>query len=335
LQFVSSVLFLFVCAISIVGCDRNSSDDALSAEMAVPTDKEVSKNADESTLVLRETSEDVDALVSKLYEGKPVIHWAKPGLAPLFVYEGANAGRGIGDQMFGDVQALMPQFHHVNLRLNYPRLLEELRRGSDVCAILHRTQERERFMVFSQPVVITPSYQLYVSTKGLERFKQQTGWNGAPASFDQLLSKSNGLKMAVTPGQSYGADRDEILARHANKVELVKSFADQRALIKMLAANRMELVLGFPWVVNYATELLDIRADLVKVELNDVPQYEPAYIACADTVFGKRIVDVVDGISPSVHDRSKSYLTRWLTAKESQSYFGVYHAHFVEGKPLP
>ncbi len=312
-----------------------SSEDSLSAETAVSAGEEVSRNADETTAMLLETSEDSDALVSKLYEGKPVIHWAKPGLAPLFVHEGANAGRGIGDQMFGDVQALMPQFHHVNLRLNYPRLLEELRRGSDVCAILHRTPEREAYMVFSRPVVITPSYQLYVSVKGLERFKQQTGWNGAPASFDQLLSNSDGLKMAVTPGQSYGAERDEILARHANQVELVKSFADQRALIKMLAANRMELVLGFPWVVNYATELLDIRADLVKVELNDVPQYEPAYIACADTAFGKRIVDTVDGISPSVHDRSKSYLTRWLTAKESQSYFAVYHAHFVEGTPLP
>ena len=335
MQFVSLVLILLACAISIVGCEMKSSEDSQSTETTVSTTKPPSKSADASETVSFDSDEDIDALLSEVYEGKPVIHWAKPGLAPLFVHEGADAGRGIGDQMFGDVQALMPQFHHVNLRLNYPRLLEELRRGSDVCAILHWTPERDTFMVFSQPVVITPSYQLYVSVKGLTRFKQQTGWDGAPASFDQLLSKSRGLKMAVTPGQSYGAERDEIIARYVNRVELVKSFADQRALIKMLAANRMELVLGFPWVVNYATELLDIRADLVKVELNDVPQYEAAYIACADTAFGKRIVDAVDSISPSVHDRSKSYLTRWLTAKESQSYFGVYHAHFIEGAPLP
>ncbi|MGH1373630.1 MAG: hypothetical protein ACRBBW_16435 [Cellvibrionaceae bacterium] len=268
-------------------------------------------------------------------ENKPVVHWAKPGLAPLFIDDGTDEGRGIGDQMFVQVKDLMPQFYHVNLNLNYPRLLEELRKGSDVCAILHYNQERAKFMTYSKPVIVTPSYQLYVSSKGLEKFKQQTGWTGEPASFDELLLKSRGLKMAITPGQSYGAERDEILARHIDNVELIRSFADQEALVKMLAANRMDMVLGFPWVINYRLEQLDVRSDLVKVPLNDVSSYESAYIACADTALGRRVVSAVNAISPPIHDRSKSFLTRWLTAKESQEYYRVYQDYFNEGKALP
>jgi len=267
--------------------------------------------------------------------GKPTLYWAKPGLAPLFIDDGSDDGRGIGDQMFVQIQELMPQYHHVNLSLNYPRLLEELRKGSNVCAILHYTPERAKFMVYSQAVVVTPSYQLYVSAKALTRFKEKTGWAGASDSFDRLLSMSDGLKMAVTPGQSYGAERDEILGRHLDKVELVRSFANQETLVKMLAANRMDMVLGFPWVINYRVELLDVRSDLVKVPLNDVAQYEASYMACADTPLGRAVVKAIDEISPPVHDRSKSFLPRWLTAKESQLYYGVYHEYFFEAKSLP
>lgn len=266
---------------------------------------------------------------------KPVLQWAKPGLEPLFIDDGTDVGRGVGDQMFVQVQELMPQYDHVNLRLNYPRLLEELRKGSNVCAILHHTPEREKFMVYSQAVVVTPSYQLYVSTKALPRFKEKTGWAGESASFDQLLSMSHGLKMAVTPGQSYGAERDKILNRHFDKLEVIRSFADQEALVKMLAANRMDMVLGFPWVMNYRVEQLDIRSDMVKILLSDVAQYEASYIACADTPLGRSVVQSIDEISPPVHDRSKSFLPRWLTAKESQSYYTVYHEYFLEAKPLP
>ncbi len=321
--FVTSVV---LCAFSLLllGCDSSSKEG-------------IALNGGQLNSSDDDGSEFTQAVipVEKIPSEKPLLRWAKPGLAPLFIDDGSDEGRGIGDQMFVQAQELMPQFDHLNVRLNYPRLHEELRKGSDMCAILHYTQARDEFMVFSEPVIVSPSYQLYVSAKGLDKFKEKTGWQGGSASFDELLSKSYGLRLAVTPGQSYGIERDTILARYADRLELVRSFADHEALVKMLAANRIDMVLGFPWVVNYRLEQLDVRSDLVKVPLNDVPRYESAYIACADTGLGRRVIEAVNAISPPIHDRSKSFFTRWFTAKESQEYYGIYHDYFYENKALP
>mgnify|MGYP002700288134 CR=1 FL=1 len=330
-QSIFAVVVICLNAILLGGCDSSSRE-------AERIDAKSRTDALEVTVPTELTPDDLidtDLNHNAVNTARPLLHWAKPGLAPLFIANGSDQGRGMGDQMFVQVQELMPRYDHVNLSLNYPRLLEELRKGSNVCGILHYTPERARYMVYSRAVVVTPSYQLYVSAKALARFKEKTGWAGAPASFDQLMSMSDGLKMAVTPGQSYGAGRDEILNRHVDKVELIRSFADQEALVKMLAANRVDMVLGFPWVINYRAEQLDVRSDLVKIPLNDVAQYEASYIACADTPLGRDVVKAIDEISPPVHDRSKSFLPRWLTAKESQLYYGVYHEYFFEAKPLP
>jgi len=330
-QSVFAVAVVCVSAVFLTGCDSSSRDAGVVDRKNRAETSAAATQADLGGDGLGDSQSGSDAVEAS----RLTLHWAKPGLAPLFIDDGSDDGRGIGDQMFIQIQELMPQYNHVNLSLNYPRLLEELRKGSNVCAILHYTSERARYMAYSRAVVVTPSYQLYVSAKALTRFKEKTGWTGAPASFDQLLSMSDGLKMAVTPGQSYGVQRDEILNRHLDKVELVRSFADQEALVKMLAANRIDMVLGFPWVINYRAEQLDVRSDLVKVPLNDVAQYEASYMACADTPLGRDVVKAIDEISPPVHDRSKSFLPRWLTAKESQQYYGVYYEYFFEAKSLP
>ena len=316
-----SPVFAFVVCLSLCGCDTRQS---------APSDSAAVDHAKSVT-----TSEAVSGLEKTTQADLPLVQWAKPGLAPLFINSDEDREQGIGDQMFVQIQSEMPQFRHMNLFSNYARLLEEMRKGSDLCAILHKTPKREEFMVFSEPVVITPSYQLYISQKGMPRFIEKTGWDGNPIAFDDLLSRSRGLSLAVTPGQSYGVERDTIIERHLDKIELIRSFADHEALIKMLAAERMDMVLGFPWVVNYRLEKLDIRKDLVKIPLNDVAAFETAYIACSDTPVGRRVVDAVNAISPPVHDRAKSFLTRWLTAEESIAYYRVYHDFFIESVPLP
>jgi len=317
-----TVMTICISTLLLIACDTSSKDtDVTRVNASIPK-----VNANEALSIDPESEIHVDA---------PVIQWAKPGLAPLFIGAGADRDRGVGDQMFVEVQELMPQYKHVNLNLNFPRLLEELRKGSNVCAILHHTQERAAFSAYSQSVIVTPSYQLYVSAKGLKKFKEKTGWAGEPASFDKIMSKSRGLKIAITPGQSYGSERDKILNLHADKAEVIRSFANQETLVKMLAANRMDMMLGFPWVINYIMERLDAGADLIKVPLNDVVQYEASFIACADTPLGRAVVASINNIYPPVHARVKEALTRWLTEKETQAYYGVYQNYFFEAKPLP
>jgi len=66
-----------------------------------------------------------------------------------------------------------------------------------------------------------------------------------------------------------------------------------------------------------------------------VVQYEASFIACADTPLGRAVVASINNIYPPVHARVKEALTRWLTEKETQAYYGVYQKYFFEAKPLP
>lgn len=325
-QIVIAVIVICMSALFLLACDAPTKGSGSTGESNLSVVSTSDLYAGEAQSSDLESGIDI---------GKPVLRWAKPGLAPLFISDGADQGGGVGDRVFAQIQALMPQYHHVNLNLNYPRLLEELRKGSDVCAILYHSEEREKFVIYSQPIIATPSYQLYVSAKGLKRFKEKTGWTGGPVSFDDIMSKSKGLTIAITPGQSYGPDRDEVLARHADKAEVIKGYADQDTLVKMLVANRMDMVLGFPWVINYEVNLLEVSTELIKVPLQDMPPYETVFVACADTPLGRAAVAAINNISPPVHTRVKGLLSPWLTDEENQSYLEVYREYFLEGKPLP
>lgn len=321
-----TVIVTCVSTLFLVACDAPSESPDVAQGSNWPVVSTSDMYADEAK---------TQGLEGETHSDKPVLRWAKPGLAPLFIHDGPEQGRGVGDQVFTQIQELMPQYKHVNLSLNYTRLFEELRKGSDVCAILYHSPEREKFLVYSNPIILTPSYHLYVNAKGLEHFQRKTGWSGGEASFNDIMSKSKDFKIAITSNQSYGAERDEILARHADKAEVVRGFSDQDTLVKMLVANRMDMLLGFPWVINYEMNLLDIGTPLTKILLTDVPQYDATFVACADTPLGRAAVSAIDNISPSVHDRVKGLLSHWLTEKENQEYDDVYRQYFLEGKPLP
>ena len=321
-----AVVVVCMSTLLLIACDGPSKDGDVTRVNSRPVVPVPQVNVDAAL--------NVD-LENDIHVEKPVLQWAKPGLAPLFISDGADRGRGVGDQIVALIEKLMPQYNHVSLNLNYPRLLEELRKGSNVCAILHYTPEREKFMAYSQSAIITPSYQLYVSAKALERFKEQTGWLGGPTSFDDIMAKSRGLKFAITPGQSYGSERDEILKRHADKAEIIRSFANQETLVKRLAVNRIDMILGFPWVINYIVDKLAMGTDLIKVPLNDVLQYEASFIACANTPWGRTAIASINSISPPVHDLAKDLLPRWLSENESQSYYDVYQKYYHEDKLLP
>ena len=315
---LNKLLFVGLSSLLLSACEPPASDSTLSDPPA-------------KTSSLSDGSESLTASA----DAKPVIHWAKPGFAPLFIYDGVEQNRGIGDQIFSEIQELMPEYSHVNLKLNYSRLFEELLKGSEVCAILHHIPEREEFLVYSKPIIIYPTYQLYVSQKGLQRFKEQTQWSGGPIGFNHIMAKSRGLKMLITPRQSYGVDRDEVLKRYGDNVEFVKNFAGKDAMVKMLAADRMDMTLSLPLLMNYRMERDEIRSELVKVQLADVGRYDKSHIGCADTPQGRSVIATIDSLSPAVHERSKELVPRWLTAKETQEYYDIYQPYFFEGQTLP
>lgn len=258
----------------------------------------------------------------------PVVYWAKPGFAPLFILKGPFKERGMGDEIFSLLQQRIPGFKHINTEANYPRIITEMRKGTNMCAILHHNDERAEFMYFSKPVVITPSYQIYVSKKGRKALNERFDRDVKKESFDTLLSRSQGLNMAITPKQSYGPDRDGIIGKYRDSIEFSYNFTEQTTLMKRLASDRIDMVLAFPWVFNYELDLLGLHSHISKIHLTDMPIHQVSNIGCAKTSVGKQIVDAIDTMSPAPHAFLKEVVVDWLTPQEVNEYRSAYSTYF-------
>lgn len=266
------------------------------------------------------------------------IYWVKPGFEPLYIASGVYRNRGFGDLIVGELEKLLPQYQHEVMRANYIRLMSELNHGKNVCAILHKTPAREEFIHYSNTLVYAPSYQLYSTTSAMDKFKHHPGWREGRVNFNDLLANSEQLRMAQTPGHSYGKARDTIIQRHHKNLIVTKGYAGQKSLIKMLLAGRVDLIIEIPWVVNHHLHEFKIKtSQLHKVTLTDVPAYEPAYIACPQTAWGMQLVETLNNIEPPLHVQMGTYIEKWLEPEEvedyrraSREYFGINRVRVID-----
>ncbi len=249
------------------------------------------------------------------------IYWAKPGFEPMYIVSGVYRNRGFGDLTIVQLAKLLPQYRHEVMRANYIRLMSQLNRGNNVCGILHKTPEREQFIHYSNALILAPSYQLYSSVSAQDKFQNHPGWREGKISFNELLANSDRLRMAQTPGHSYGKARDDIILRHYDKLIITKGYAGQKSLIKMLLADRVDLILEFPWVFNHHLYQFKIDSSQVhKVNLTDVPAYEPAYIACPKNPWGKQVVMALNNLDPPLYRQVDTFIEQWLEPAEIENF---------------
>jgi uncharacterized protein (TIGR02285 family) len=272
------------------------------------------------------------ALEPHLHTGGERIFWAKPELQPLFFPLGkrtADQEPGFGDLILQEIQAQLPNYQHHELRANYARLISEIRSGNPVCSILHRTPRREGFIVFSNILAYPPSYKLYVKASNQEAFKNLAGWDDRTVALADILQSKRGLRMAHTASHSYGKALDETLARNHTNLDLVRGYAGQASLVKMLLAGRVDVIIEFPWVVNYHVKELGIASsELIGVTLTEAPAYEPAYIGCPKNDWGLHLIEHLNNITPPLHLRMRSHIETWLEPEEVEAYRAAFDAYF-------
>lgn len=274
------------------------------------------------------TTEQQSAETPTVNPKKPTVIWAKPGFAPLFISEEPFKGEGTGDFIFQTLQLLLPQFNHVNTKANYTRIIAEMQKGTDLCALLFYHKAREEFAIYSDPLAITPSYQVYTSLQGKATLDQAFGRDVKQASLDELLGKSQGLTLLITPHQTYGKKRDAIIAKHRDSLTTQYHLTDQPAMMKILATNRAQMLLAMPWVFNYEQNNLGLHDRIEKITLTDVPAYQSSYLVCTKTELGRRVINTINAIEPAAHTVLRKAVADWLLPEEVEDYYQAYDAYF-------
>lgn len=248
------------------------------------------------------------------------IRWAKPHAAPIFIRSGDDKNTGLGDKVYNDLQLALPQYKHHNYLVNHARMKSEIARDTNVCAFLHKTPERERLMTFSDRVLFTPGSQLYIRSTKVGDFYDHGGFYEQGVDLDELLTGERDISIGILTGRSYGFHRDAIIGRHHDSFKIIKIASGFSAPVKMLIANRLDMIVEYPWLMRYHLSQLHQPEKLVKLKIQHVPAYDITYITCPKTAWGRSVIEAINPLLASMRKQFSFYQEEWLSEVEAEEY---------------
>ena len=196
--------------------------------------------------------------------------------------------------------------------------------------MLFKNDSRSEFIAFSDPIIMIPSYQLYVSQEAKNHFDDSFGTDVRKETFQNLLSRSNGFTMAMNPSQSYGITRDALIKKNIDHFDVYKNYSDQSIILKMLAVNRVQMSLFFPWVFNYRQDELGLRDSTYKINLTDVSEHVLVYVACPKTEIGLKLTAQINSLDSDFNKQLKQIVKEWLLPEEVEQYEKAYDQYFPD-----
>ncbi len=216
-------------------------------------------------------------------------------LPPAFIHGGPDRNNGIVDGVVAMVTSGLKEWTHRLQEANMIRILHAMKTGERACyAGFLKTREREKFIAFSLPHLLTVSNRIIVHG---EMVSERLPDDGRAVSLAGLLADPR-LRIGVTRGRSYGETIDALLA--GGRADIIRRAGDNslKGLLRMLALNRLDLTIGFPWEMPYiarAAGLEDRFRTIPIFETRDETWYE-THIGCPKNDWGERMIHRIDEI---------------------------------------
>ncbi|MDD2465424.1 MAG: TIGR02285 family protein [Desulfobulbus sp.] len=266
---------------------------------------------------------------------KDSITWMEVNMPPYMIQTGPFKDQGYGDVVERLIQTHLPEYEHHRLYTNVVRHFDMFRRGDKVCSIgLYRTPERESFLQFSIPSLLTMPAVLIIRADKLKAFGE-----GNNCSLVDLL-RDEKFRLGFSKDRSYGKILDKELLKYADRANLIR-FSGQELgenYFKMLMLDRLDALLGLPDEAVYRAEQMGIRNQIVTLMLNENQQnYEGWFcaIACPKNTWGKEVIDKINTVLVQIRPSEpyrKAY-ERWLDQNSLQRYRKLYEEVFLATKP--
>lgn len=257
-------------------------------------------------------------------------------MPPHFIQEeGELQGQGYGDIVSELVRQQLPEYEHYQMTTNVVRHFDKFKRGDKVCAVgLYRTPERESFLHFSIPCLLTMPPALIIRKDRLEKFGNKT-----IISLDQLLNDPE-FRLGMSKDRSYGQMLDDVLARHNNRKNLIV-FSGQEIgenYFKMLLLDRLDGLIGLPDEAMYRAEQMGIRDQIIILPFADNQQTHEGWlcaVACPKNAWGQEIIDKINPILVDLRptEAYRHAYERWLDSNSLPLYRRVYNEIFLTTKP--
>ena len=240
--------------------------------------------------------------------------WLVRDLPPFTIFEGAEKGQGVVDQMLPLLIAQMPEYDHAIVRVNRARGIQMLQdRSSFTCdPTLLWTAERAKFVHFSVPTLGVMSGGLVVRKQGealLAPFLE-----GQQVDLKGLLDSTQ-LKLGIVAGRSYSTQIDDILRQLPDDVFSRHYGNDATAsLLQMQQLGRLQLVLGYWPEVRYLIQQQGGSLDDYRFHpIRGVNRYQFLHVGCSDSPLGREAIAHIDQLLPALRrDTLPALYARWL-----------------------
>lgn len=225
--------------------------------------------------------------------------WCQFDLPPMYIADGPNAGQGSVDGHVNFLIKKLPEYQHRLQFSNIARTQADIRAGAHlVCGGMQRNAEREAYMLFSEPFLVTLPPRIILPRSKLEQLKPWLN-NAGELRLSEAIQKSS-LMLGTSSGRSYGRAIDEQLAAFKGHPRILnRPAADDvgEGLVRMMMLGRLDMAIAFPSEERLYHEVYRAPGDaLVHVAIEGMPRYVPVYFVAPQNDWGRQFIVRVNGL---------------------------------------
>ena len=224
------------------------------------------------------------------------IMWYRPDFPPANFVDGLMEGLGYNDQTHKYMLSKLPQYKHADIVSSYKRALHNIKHTNGCILGLYKTTERQDYLIYSEPNLLTFPNGVVIKEKDLTYFKQYIGKKGFISIKKLFADKS--LIAGIADGRSYAGTIDTLLKSKqiASQVVLRSGENVFTGLLNMLDKNRLDFMFGFPEELEYYTSLGILSHKMKFIPIQEMPKYEKSYIACSKNDWGQATIKDIDQV---------------------------------------
>lgn len=232
-----------------------------------------------------------------------VITWYHADFPPSCIIYGKLKGTGHENFLEKKLQKALPEYKHKEHTANYGRILKQMGKNNCCCVTMMKTPDREKYIEFSEPVMLYISNGIITLKSQIHHFKPYMNEQGF-ISINNLFHKST-MRMGISKGRCYGKKVDHIIKNNSKSDKLIIHYREDllESLLKNIQAERsIDYTIGYPHELQWLVSQGAVEDKFIFIPIRELPEYVLSYVGCSKNKWGQRIISKVNKIINGRYD---------------------------------
>lgn len=259
-----------------------------------------------------------------LFAETTTIQWFRIHFPPSMIYqpEDASDATGYSDKPRTYVIQQLPEYRHVDLTVSITKAIQMAKEDTDqtICfSGFNRNEEREAFLLYSEPHLLSYPNQLIVRADN-EKVETLVNPEGR-ISLEQFLEA--GMTVSIAKNRSFSPRIDPIITDYG-KDNLITPLSDDisRPYLKQVIYRRADATIDYPVNINYYAKEKTLNSSWLQTyPIEEDYGMTKVYFACSKaSEKSEEIIKKINTIIESNQTRFTDYYFEWLDEKQKARY---------------